>query len=144
MAQSTEEVKALLAEGGAEMSDEEAELIHTLARQILDPANRELSLDELQAVAGGVTDRDWDKDGCAATVEDGSSCWFTDGGCVAVNISYKHKPVQFCFNCGAYGMIHDDSVFVERVEPYVEMYREYLHCHYCGFKFDFLNRKEWF
>lgn len=92
-AQGTKEAKAILAESGAEMSDEEAELIHTLARQILDPANRELSLDELQAVAGGVTDRDWDKDGCAATVEDGSSCWFTDGGCVAVNNSYEHRPV---------------------------------------------------
>lgn len=38
------------------------------------PDSKELSSDELEAVSGGVTERDWIKDGCAATVEDGSKC----------------------------------------------------------------------
>lgn len=38
-----------------------------------------LSLDEMEAVAGGAEDRDWLADGCAATVEPGSNCWGTDG-----------------------------------------------------------------
>ncbi|MBR7045653.1 MAG: hypothetical protein IKI23_08345 [Lachnospiraceae bacterium] len=48
----------------------------------------ELSIDELAAVAGGVTTRDWQSEGCAATVEKGSDCWGTDGGCTVCNISY--------------------------------------------------------
>ena len=61
-----------------------------------------------------------------------------------MNISYEHRPVQFCPNCGEYGMIHDDSVFVERVEGFVQIYQEYLHCHYCGYKYDFPHRVQWF
>ncbi len=41
-------------------------------------------------------------------------------------------------------MIHDDSVFVERVEGFVQIYQEYLHCHYCGYKYDFPHRIQWF
>ncbi len=55
-----------------------------------DPAieGMELSVDELAAVSGGVTYRDWQKEGCAASVEKGSDCWGTDGGCLLHNISY--------------------------------------------------------
>ena len=37
--------------------------------------DKELSLDELEAVSGGVN-RDYNKHGCAATVEAGSGCPF--------------------------------------------------------------------
>ena len=49
---------------------------------------KELSVDELDAVSGGVTTRNWQREGCAATVEAGSDCWGTDGGCSVSNISY--------------------------------------------------------
>ncbi len=55
---------------------------------ILKEDEPELSLDELEAVSGGVTTRNWSKDGCAATVEEGSNCWGTDGGCTLINIKY--------------------------------------------------------
>ena len=63
---------------------------------------KELSLDELDAVAGGVKKRDWLKDGCAATVEYGSDCWRTDGGCTYINIKYSHEPHEWetCPECG--------------------------------------------
>jgi hypothetical protein len=50
--------------------------------------DKKLSTDELDAVSGGVTTRDWQSEGCAATVEAGSDCWGTDGGCRVCNISY--------------------------------------------------------
>lgn len=57
---------------------------------------------ELDSVNGGIfSERDYAKDGCAATVEYGSDCWGTDGGCKVVNIQYDHPPVkQKCDVCG--------------------------------------------
>ena len=48
----------------------------------------ELSLDELEAVAGGVETIDWQKNGCMATVEKDSDCWGVDGGCTAIHYKY--------------------------------------------------------
>ena len=61
--------------------------------------NRELSPDEMAAVAGG-EDRDWLRDGCAATVEAGSDCYGTDM-CGLWPVIYEHRPTRHkCSVCG--------------------------------------------
>ena len=74
----------------------------------------ELSLEELDAVAGGVKHRDWIEDGCAATVEPGSDCWRTDGGCTLCNIKYSKMPtVEWtCPTCGKPCYEVSDSYYV--------------------------------
>ena len=44
--------------------------------------------DELEAVSGGA-DRDWEKDGCSASVEDGSCCW-SDDKCKIWDVTYDN------------------------------------------------------
>ena len=67
--------------------------------EMLNTTSGELSEDELLAVSGG---RDYPVSGCAATVEFGSSCWGTDGGCARVNIRYNRPPLEMrCPRCGA-------------------------------------------
>lgn len=66
-AQSAEEAFALLKEKGAD-----APLAERIWNEIrAGREDKQLSLDELESVSGG-SDRDWAKDGCAATVEYGS------------------------------------------------------------------------
>ena len=48
--------------------------------------SEKLDLDELDAVSGGA-DRDWVKDGCAATCEFSSWCWSNDR-CLSFDITY--------------------------------------------------------
>ena len=61
--------------------------------------HRTLSLEELDTVTGG-KDRDYIKDGCAATVEVDSSCWGTDS-CIILNVTYDNKPTHHkCPDCG--------------------------------------------
>ena len=50
--------------------------------------NEKLDLEELDAVAGGA-DRDWKKDGCAATCEGGSWCWSNDR-CAVWDVTYDN------------------------------------------------------
>ena len=74
-ARSAEEVAALLREAGVDVQLAErlwAELTHKREAD-----SEELSPDELEAVSGGA-DRDWLKDGCAATVEPYSWCKSND------------------------------------------------------------------
>ena len=52
--------------------------------------DKELSLDELEAVSGGA-DRDWLTSGCAATVEPGSWCDSNDM-CHVWDVTYDHIP----------------------------------------------------
>ena len=88
-ATTAEEVKALFAEAGLDCPDEQAQ-------QILEKSK--LSPDELESLSGGnrgllgycnsYHTRDRGLWGCAATVEDGSDCWGTDGGCNTFNIAY--------------------------------------------------------
>ena len=71
---------------------------------------KKLDLGELDAVSGGA-DRDWAKEGCAATVEIGSWCWSNDH-CVAFDVTYdnlwstcpdghEHEFVDgYCVRCG--------------------------------------------
>ena len=55
--------------------------------------------DELEAVSGGA-DRDWEKDGCSASVEDGSCCW-SDDKCKIWDVTYDN------FDPCPKGGIHD-------------------------------------
>ena len=91
LADSQEEVTELLKAGGRE--DVPAQEVWEQVQQRRAQDGMELSLDELEDVAGG---RDWMKEGCAATVEPGSDCWGTDGGCALCNIEYTNLP-----NCTA-------------------------------------------
>lgn len=100
-AQSVEEVAELIkADGGDVSRAEQAWKEIGAARERL---GEYLSLDELDAVAGGYLDeRNWYNEGCAATVEPGSDCFFTDGGCSSMNIVYFTMPgPQSCVLCGA-------------------------------------------
>ena len=47
-----------------------------------------LDFEELDAVSGGA-DRDWKRDGCAATCESGSWCWSNDF-CMAWDVTYDN------------------------------------------------------
>lgn len=100
-AQSVEEVAELLRADGADASRAEQAWKEICAARELE--GECLSLDELDAAAGGgVEYRDWYSEGCTATVEPGSDCFFTDGGCTSLNISYFAMPgSQRCVLCGA-------------------------------------------
>ena len=94
-AASREEVEALLkAEGqDAALTDE----VWKKAEELRARDGQELSLDELEDVAGG---RSWWDEGCAATVEPGSDCWSTDGGCWISNVEYTGLyPNSHCPRC---------------------------------------------
>lgn len=98
-AQSIEEVSQILKERGVE---EDAEKIWRKISDLREKEGKNLSLNELEAVAGGTANRDWLKDGCAATVEPDSNCWSNDGGCMVLDNSYAFKPCYtHCVGCGA-------------------------------------------
>ena len=122
-AQNPEEVAELLKADGHD--EEDAEKIWGELEKMHAEENQELSLDELDAVAGG---RDWLKKGCAATVEPGSNCWGTDGGCKIMNIKYDNKPCdQCCMFCGA-----RYTAFMVRKDGF-----QYYACRECGAEFYF-------
>ena len=50
--------------------------------------NEKLDLDELDSVSGGA-DRDWKRDGCAATCEENSWCWSNDK-CEIWDVTYDN------------------------------------------------------
>jgi hypothetical protein len=78
----------------------EAGLPYTFEEAVESTEARELDDSELDAVAG--RSRDWVEEGCASTVESGSSCWGEDGGCILINIHYDIMPCkQPCIFCGA-------------------------------------------
>ena len=101
-AQSLEEVTELLNADGQDPAD--AGKIWNELVTLHEGEDKELSLDELESVAGGVKHRNWLEKGCAATVESGSNCWGTDGGCSVCNIKYNHGPTtkDRCPTCGRY------------------------------------------
>ncbi len=69
--------------------------------QLREREGKDLSLDELDAVAGGLG-RSWYNEGCAATVEPGSDCTGEDGGCMFVHYDYNGNPHKIpCPFCGA-------------------------------------------
>ncbi|WP_034451095.1 hypothetical protein [Butyrivibrio sp. AE2032] len=95
-AKSLDEVKELLKTSGQDISAEAAE---RLFKEIgTHKTGSELSAEELEAISGGA-DRDWLTDGCAATVEYGSSCW-SDDACHSREVTYLHKPGRYlCPTC---------------------------------------------
>ena len=96
-AQSAEEVMEIVRAAGDEITAEEAkQFFENLQERKTD---KTLSPDELEAVSGG---RDWVTEGCAATVEAGSNCWGTDGGCIVVHYTYFREPTtrDRCPMCG--------------------------------------------
>lgn len=116
-AASREEVEALLKADGQDvaLTDE----VWSKAEERRAQDGMELSLDELEDVAGG--SRDWMKDGCAATVEPGSDCWGTDGGCAICNIQYICLPEINCPKCNRFSALMNRSI-----PPYT------VFCRYCG------------
>ena len=116
LADSQEEVTELLKAGGRE--DVPAQEVWEQVQQRRAQDGMELSLDELEDVAGG---RDWMQEGCAATVEPGSDCWGTDGGCDLCNIEYTNLPNYNCPKCGRWSAQRTET---EGKAIYV--------CRYCG------------
>jgi len=119
LADSLEEVTELLKAGGCE--DLPAQEVWEQVQQRRAQDGMELSLDELEDVAGG---RDWMQEGCAATVEPGSDCWGTDGGCAVCNIEYTNLPNCNCFKCGRYSAI--------RTAYCSYLWTTTVQCRYCG------------
>ena len=119
-AESPEAIVALVEAAGDEITAGEAAQLFDWAKKKRD--ERRLSLDELATVAGDVID--WDEKGCAATVEEGSSCWGTDGGCTVANVQYKgFDPAKKCpKHPGPHEYERDPKV------PYK------FYCKYCGEK----------
>ena len=136
-ANSVEDVMAIMKEAGVETSAEEVQKTFEKVKERNEADGKELSLDELDAVAGGVTHRNWIEEGCAATVEPGSDCWGTDGGCTFVNINYGvAEPVDHaCPFCGApYTVQRSYSTNAGGGKGY------YYKCRVCG-KSSYKNKK---
>ena len=83
-AASPEEIAALVRDAGDEITAEEAEQLFEQAKKRREDMT--FSRSEMEAVSGVA--RDWLTDGCAATVEAGSDCWTTDGGCSMTQNQY--------------------------------------------------------
>ncbi|MBQ9900871.1 MAG: hypothetical protein IJM51_00575 [Clostridia bacterium] len=84
-------------------------------------------MDELEAVSGGA-DRDWAKDGCAATVEAESWCRSNDW-CKYWDVTYDNEPVgSHCPVCGTY-------LYIEKTEydPASGDDIYYYRCKNCGY-----------
>ena len=96
-AKSAEEVAELVKNDGQEIKAEDAD--HLFQEITRFKEGSELSDEELEAVSGGA-DRDWQNDGCAATVEQGSWCW-SDDACAICDVTYENMPKTFCPRCGA-------------------------------------------
>ena len=122
-AASAEEIMEIVRAAGEEITAEEAASFFKAVQER--KADKELALDELEAVSGGqkwgngVWVRDYSTEGCAATVEPGSNCWGTDGNCWLGNVYYIPGPVDVkCPDCGVY--------------CYVGGRNNYLVCPKCG------------
>lgn len=116
-AHNAQEVAGLLRDAGADESIAE-QVWQEIIRHRDD---KELSLDELEAVSGGA--RNAATEGCAATVEAGSQCVFTDL-CALVFSLYDVYPVNgTCAQCGGAPVYAD------------EVRRNYF-CSRCGCRMD--------
>ncbi len=89
----TELVKA----DGQEMIEPEQRRLWKELKAKNEQADKELSVEELEAVSGGA-DRDWSTDGCAATVEAGSWCGSNDS-CYIWDVTYSNMPSMTCLIC---------------------------------------------
>ena len=126
-AENAEEIAQLLKADGQEVDEKTVERFWAEVTRMRESDGTELSLDELDTVAGG---RDWMLEGCKATVEPGSNCWGIDGGCWKIHVKYTN--------------FHPELKCPKRNGPHVndEQYREYEQlggratitymCRYCG------------
>lgn len=122
-AQSTGEVTELIKSAGQEITAEEAAVLFEKAQE--QKKNKELSVDELEAVSGGA-DRNWVTDGCAATVEYGSYCGSNDR-CIIWDVTYDFQPTGYlCPNCGK-NMYKQNTIY-HGGDKYEDQYR----CKFCG------------
>ncbi len=128
-AKSAGEAAELIRAAGQEITAEDAARLWEEISHMRDQDGRELSLDELESVSGG-SDRDWAKDGCAATVENGSWCDSNDM-CFIWDVTYDHDPLKArCPNCGT--PLYK-SYALERGYPVMEEV-VYKRCKNCGYK----------
>ena len=123
-AASSEEITEIFKDAGIDLTEEQAaELLEKAKAHTLD---KELSAEELEAVSGGA-DRDWLKDGCAATVEPGSWCGSNDS-CSIWDVTYDNEPSKhLCPKCGA-------NLCLEYVDYYTNPADDTYHyrCPKCG------------
>lgn len=80
-AKSADEAAELVKAEGQDITEEEIALIWDEISKLKAQDGKELSTDELEAITGGhslLEVNDWSKLGCAATVEEGSSCTSND------------------------------------------------------------------
>ena len=123
-AKSAGEVTELIKAAGQEITADEAAVLFEKAQE--QKANKELSVDELEAVSGGA-DRNWVTDGCAATVEYGSYCGSNDR-CILWDVTYDFQPTgHLCPNCGK-NMYKQDTIYLGG-NKYEDQYR----CKFCGY-----------
>lgn len=107
-----------LIEAAAEIRAEQAAAQDAAAAEIT-----ELTEGEMDQAAGG--ERDWARQGCAATVESSSWCWSNDS-CFVAQVTYTNPPsYNTCPNCG-HTMYRWKNV-VEGGMPY-----KYYKCPNCG------------
>ena len=92
-AKSAEEVTELLKADGQEITPEDAPRLWGEIEKQRELEGRELSMDELEAVGGGMEDRDFFEEGCAATVEPHSWCGSNDW-CFLFSVVYKHAITE--------------------------------------------------
>ena len=111
------------AELGYEVTEEELiEAKKELCRQN-SPEVVELDLEDMDKAAGG--SRDWAAQGCAATVEAGSTCWSNDY-CVLLDVTYTHAPLNIkCPSCG-------NTMYHDRTTTYYGDSVKYYKCPKCG------------
>ena len=124
-ADSAEKVAELLKADGQEVEPDDVEKLWTEVTKKRQKDDRELSVDELEAVSGGA-DRNWVTDGCAATVEYGSWCYSNDR-CISRDVTYDFQPTPtLCPNCGK-NMYLQNTIHLSGLE-YENQYR----CKFCG------------
>ena len=122
-AASAEEIMEIMKAAGEEITAEEAAQFFEKAQA--KKTDKELSLDELEAVSGGA-DRNWVTDGCAATVEYRSWCDSNDK-CIVWDVTYEFQPTgHLCPNCGK-NMYQQNTISLGD-NQYEDQYR----CKYCG------------
>ena len=98
-AKNAEEAAALLKADGQEITPEDAAQLWGEIEKQRELEGRELSMDELEAVGGGMEDRDFVEEGCAATVEPHSWCDSNDW-CFLFSVVYTHNVIRYCSICG--------------------------------------------
>ena len=127
-AKSVGELEELVRSSDAEIGEDELEHLWEEIGRARDKKDRELSIDELEAVGGGFfiggEERDYLTDGCAGTVEPGSWCGSNDR-CYCFDVNYRNRPVRYCSRCGGISYL---------IHPYGRTTATWSRCINCGFE----------